>query len=264
MSPTLSAVVIARDEAEMIDRCVARLRFADEVLVVLDDRTTDDTRRRAEQAGARVVDAHFDSFAGLRNHALHAATQEWVLFVDADERVTSALAAEIRTAISADVPAYRVPVRNWFYGSPIRASGYRERPVRLFRREGASFEGDIHERLVLDAQTPAPTLRTPLEHFSHRSVLHNLAKTSAYADVQARQMLAEGHRRVTAWSLVAIAVRTLGRHLVVGRGFRDGAPGVIESFYQAFSIFCVHVRLWELQRVPSIEQRYEDLEQRLR
>lgn len=263
MTPTLSAVIIARNEAPMIERCLARLAFADEQIVLVDDRTTDDTAERADRAGATVIQARFDTFAAIRNLAIEAATRDWVLFVDADERVPSTLAHEIRSALDDEPWAYRVPVENWFYGSRIRDSGYREKPIRLFRREGAQFAGDVHEVIVVPEGVTVGALDTALVHLSHRSILDNLAKTSGYADLQARQMLKDGHRPITAPSLAWTACSTLGRHLVVGRGLRDGVPGVVESFYQAFSIFCVHVRLWELQRSPSIPDRYEGLEEGL-
>jgi (heptosyl)LPS beta-1,4-glucosyltransferase len=260
MNPTLSAVVIARDEASMIERCLERLTFADETIVVVDDRTVDDTAERARLAGATVTTASFESFAELRNEAINLAGMDWILIVDADERVSADLAVEIRSAMGGEGGMYRVPIENWFYGARIRHSGYREKPIRLFRREGARFVGDIHEALATSKHETVGNLRAPLVHLSHRSVLHNLAKTSTYADVQARQMLNAGFPPITAWSLVRTAVTTLIRHLLLGRGFRDGVPGIIESFYQAFSIFCVHVRLWELQQTPSIEERYEALE----
>ncbi len=263
MSPTLSAVVIARDEAGMIERCLDRLAFADERLVVIDDRTTDDTAARARARGASVVEVVFTTFSALRNQAIAAATGDWILFVDADERVTTALAAEVRSAIDGSADAHRLRIQNWFYGSRIRDSGFRERPIRLMRRSGAHFVGDIHESLELPPGSEVPTLAEPLVHLSHRSVLHNLEKTAVYADIQALEMLAAGHARVTRRSLAWTALSVLGRHLVVGRGYRDGTPGFVESMYQSFSIFCVHVRLWELQREPSIEARYAALEEQL-
>jgi glycosyltransferase involved in cell wall biosynthesis len=261
--PTLSAVIIARDEAGMIERCLDRVAFADERLVVIDDRTVDDTAARARARGASVVEMPFTTFSDLRNRAIGAATGDWLLFVDADERVTTDLAAEIRSAMLGPHDAHRLRIQNWFYGSRIRDSGFRERPIRLVRREGARFVGDIHETLELPAHADVSILNEPLIHLSHRSVLDNLDKTAAYADIQAREMLAAGHPRITRWSLARTAVSVLVRHLVVGRGYRDGTPGFVESMYQSFSIFCVHVRLWELQRQPSIEARYEALEEGL-
>lgn len=248
----------------MIGRCVDRLQFADEVVVVVDERTVDATARIAIQHGARVVTVGFTSFSDLRNRAVAETTGDWVLFVDADERVTSALAAEIRAAVVGTADAIRIPIQNWFYGGRIRDSGYRERPIRLMTRAQARFIGALHESVDLPPDALVSTLREPLVHLSHRSVLDNLQKTRAWADIQAREMLAADHPRITRWSLMRTAIGTLVRHLMVGRGYRDGAPGLIESMYQAFSLFCVHVRLWELQQQPSIEDRYAALEERLR
>lgn len=244
----------------MIGRCLERLAFADEVVVMVDDRTTDDTAAVARTTGATVIEAPFTTFADQRNRAIAACTGDWILFVDADERVSSLLAAEVRAAVDGGGSGHRVRIENWFYGSRIRDSGYREQPIRLIRREFAAFSGDIHERLSLPGGEAAPVLEHPLVHLSHRSVLDNLGKTATYADVQAREMLASGHRKVTSLSLLRTGAVTLVRHLVIGRGFRDGAPGVVESLYQAFSIVCVHIRLWELQRSPTIPERYEALE----
>lgn len=246
----------------MIERCLSLLAFADERIVAVDDRTVDETASLAARH-AKVVELPFVSFSDLRNQAVAATTGDWILFVDADERITTPLAEEIRAALSGQNDAYRVRIQNWFYGSPIRDSGYRERPIRLVRREHARFVGDLHEQIDLPAGTEIPTLQSPVVHLTHRSVLDNLRKTAAWADIQAHEMLASGHPRVTRRSLTAVALRTLGRHLVVGRGYRDGMAGFVESLYQAFSLSCVHARLWELQRDPSIEACYAALEDEL-
>lgn len=244
----------------MIERCIAHLGFADEVVVVLDERTNDDTAEVADGAGGRVERVQFDTFAEARNLALAAAKGRWILFVDADERVPSSLADEVLRAVVGPPAAYRVSIENWFYGSKVARSGYRERPVRLFPVEGVRYVGDIHETPVLPAGLPVHDLHSPLIHLSHRSVIDNLRKTATYADVQAAEMLRTGHPRVGRWALTRVLARTLTRHLLVGQGFRDGTAGFVESVYQAFSIFSVHARLWELQQQPSVEERYAAIE----
>jgi (heptosyl)LPS beta-1,4-glucosyltransferase len=262
-TPTLTAVVLARDEAPMIEGCLRRLAFADDVLVALDARTTDDTAAVAVRAGARVESVEPAGFGEMRNRALAHVRTDWVLFVDADERVTAPLAAEITQRVAEPAAAYRIPIANWFYGSRVRRSGYRERPIRLFPLAGVTFAGDIHEQPSLPGGLPVRQLRHPIEHLSHRTIAENLAKTARYADVQAAELLAQGHPPVKRWTLLFVLAKGITKHLVVGQGFRDGTAGFIESIYQPFSHFCVHVRLWELQQRPSIAERYRDLEDQL-
>ena len=259
---SLSAVVVCRDEAAVIDGCLARLGFADEIVVDVDDRTGDDTAERARRATPNVDLVRFETFAQAKNHAIDRAEGDWVLVVDADERVTTPLAREISATIgSGAADAYRIRIENYFYGSRVRHGGFRERPIRLFRRGAARYEGDIHETLRFTAADPRiATLENRLAHFSHRSVLHNLAKTSAYADIQAAEMLRAGHPPVRLRTFARVIGKELWRHTVVGRGYRDGMPGVIEALYQPFSMFTVYARLWELQQSPSIEERYRTLD----
>jgi glycosyltransferase involved in cell wall biosynthesis len=264
-SPRLSVVVVARDEAEMIGGCLARLGFADEVLVVVDDRTLDETADRAAALRATVHHLPFTDFSQFKNAALDRAGGDWVMIVDADERVSARLADEVRGVLDGPSAAYRVRIENWFFAGRMRDSGWRERPIRLFRRDQARYRGEIHETLVFHDTPPPPIrlLQNGLAHFSHRSIGHNLAKTQVYADIQAREMLASGHPPVTARTFARVLAKGIWRHTVAGRGFRDGMPGIIECIYQPFSIFTVYVRLWELQQEPSLEQRYHQLEDEL-
>jgi glycosyltransferase involved in cell wall biosynthesis len=259
MGSPVSVVVAVRDEAEMIDGCLRRLAWADEVLVVVDDRTQDDTAARAAAAGATVIHEHFSSFAEFKNAGIASCRNEWVLVVDADERVTADLAREIESALHADSDAFRVPIRNYFFGGEMRHGGWTsEHPVRLFRR-GARYHGDIHETLDL-AGVRVGDLAAPLLHFSHRSIGQNVAKTRHYADIQAAEMLAAGHPKVTRWMLTKTVVGEFVRRMVLRQGWRDGMPGFIEGVYQPFSLFVVYVRLWELQQQTPLPEQYRNLD----
>jgi len=258
---TLSAVITVRDEAAMLPGCLRRLDFADEILVVVDDRTVDTSAAIADEAGAIVVPHHFEGFAGLKNAGLERAGGEWILLVDADERVSRALAAEIRNVLTNQRQAYRIPMANYFYGHLMRWGGWQERPIRLVRNGVGRFSGDIHEVMHLDDPlAPIGTLAVPLTHFSHRSVLDNLRKTATYSDIQARQLLADGAPPVTAKHLYRTVLQEFVYRLVVRQGWRDGMPGVVESLYQPLSLLAVQVRLWELRHDPPIDDSYRKLE----
>ncbi len=261
--PTLSAVVVARDEAEMIAACLRRLHFADEVIVAVDDRSVDATADLARGAGAAVHTVHFENFAQIKNAAIDLARGDWVLIVDADERVTAPLAAEIREALCGPHVAYHIPIENWFYGSRIRHNRWREAPIRLIRSGSARYTGLVHETLEFPAGGSIGSLRHGLAHFSHRSILENLAKTQRYADLQARDMLAAGHPRVTWRTLLRVVGGELSQRLLIRRGFQDGTPGVIEGLYQPFATMCIYARLWELQQKPSIAERYAEADRSL-
>ena len=262
----LSVVIAARDEEDMLPGCLARLGFADQVVVALDDRTTDTSADISARFGATVVPVAFSGFASVKNAGMAAATGDWVLIVDADERVTDALAREVEAACRATGPeaAYRVPIENYFYGRRMRHGGWAtELPMRLFRRSGATYTGDVHEVLTIPPGATVGTLSSPLVHFSHRSIIDSLRKSSSYVDLEARAMLAQGAPKVTAWRAARAAGRELAWRGVRRSGWRDGVPGVIETIYQPLVALAVHVRLWELQQSPSVPEKYADLERRL-
>lgn len=257
----LSAVVVARDEAAMLPGCLRRLRFADEVVVVVDERSRDATQEVAERCGVRVFVERFEDFSQLKNSALARASGEWMLVVDADERVTLRLQEEIVAALDGPYDAYSVARDNYFFAQQMRWGGWPERMVRLFRRGAAHYEGAIHEELQFTVAEPRiGRLDGSLAHFTHRCIAHNLTKTANFGDVQARELLAAGHPPVQARTFAGVITRELWRRLVRGRAHRDGMPGIVEALYQPFSLFTVYVRLWELQQQPSLEQRYLELE----
>jgi glycosyltransferase involved in cell wall biosynthesis len=257
----VSVVVAVRNEASQLPGCLARLGFADEVVVVVDDRTTDASEEIAAATGARVLRHRFTGFAELKNAGLDAARSEWVMVVDADERVGPALAREIRSVLERDVDGFSIPRINYFYGYKMNFGGWKEAHVRLIRRNGARYVGDLHETFSFVAAQPRiAALTSPLHHFTHRSIIDNLHKTAVFGDVDAIARLAENAPRVTSSRLYFTVLRELLYRLVVKQGWRDGVPGVIECLYQPLSVMSTRARLWELQQSPSIDDRYLQLE----
>jgi glycosyltransferase involved in cell wall biosynthesis len=262
--PALSAVLAVRDEESMLRPCLELLTFADEIVVVVDARTRDATEEIAREYTPRVHVKTFADFSTQKNYAIDQATSDWVLSIDADERVTPALAQEIAAAIRApsEYVSFRIPRWHFFFGKRFRHGGWdNDKPIRLVRRGAARFVGEIHEVLTVDG--PIGELKAPIWHFTHRNIESMLLKTANFGEVQARE-LAALTPRVTTSKLFRVLVGEMYSRLLRGRGWRDGFEGVVESLYQPFSLFCVHVMLWERQLQPSLEERYRQLEEQAR
>jgi (heptosyl)LPS beta-1,4-glucosyltransferase len=263
MASTLSAVIIARDEAEMLPRCLERLGFTDEIVVVVDSRTTDGTAEIARRYGAVTSIEEFSGFADLKNTALSLATGDWLLIVDADERVSRALAEEVRSCIRDDsADAYRVYRWNYTMGQRIQHGGFvTHAGIRLARRGVGHFpQKRVHEGFAAEPWARMGMLKEPLHHFTGRSILESVRKTAAYAELQARDRYESGHPSVTTWLLLRKVGAEIVWRLVRRAGWKDGFVGVVQCLEAALSTLVSYARLWELQQKPTIEDRYARLE----
>ncbi len=246
--PRVVAIVLTRDEAAEIGECLAALRFADARLVV-DSGSRDRTVEIAEAEGARVVAHPFVDFASQRNAALDLVDAEWVLMIDADERVPPELAAEIRAAIAsapAEVGAFRLPRRNWYLGRPLRhCTTGRDTVVRLLRRGRARFVNKVHESARVEGEIR--DLKTPLDHHTVRALGDSLRKVAEFSPLSAEEMLARGKTT----SVAGIAAHTLARFLkvyVAKRGFLEGSRGFLIAGFESAGVFFKYAMLWDKQR----------------
>jgi hypothetical protein len=191
----LTAIILTYNEAAHIADCIESLRFAHAVMV-FDSFSTDDTVTLARAAGAQVMQHAFQNYAAQRNAALDALgdSADWALFIDADERVSPALAAEIRAAIAQpDYDGWRMPRHNYIFGRLTRVAGwYPDYQTRLLRVGRARYERDVHEIVVLDG--PLGTLTEPLTHHNYRDLAHFADKQRRYAAHEARILRAAGVR----------------------------------------------------------------------
>lgn len=241
--PRVSVLIVARNEAENLPGCLAAVAWADEVVVVVDRASTDQTLAIAEQTADRAMVRTFDDFAGQRNAALALATGDWVFAVDADERATPELAAEIRRATAEAAPGvngFRVPIRSVILGRPFSYSGTQyDLPLRLFRRDAGRWVGAVHE--TVDLQGRFETLRHPLQHRTIPDMQTFLRKVNEYTSLEAIKL--ERERRP--FRPVRAALRpvwTFAKLYLGKQGFRDGLEGFV---FCALSGVSVAVRDWK-------------------
>lgn len=258
----ITGIVLTKNSADTLDNCLRSLEFLDE-LIVVDSGSTDATQQIASRYHARVIERPLDDFASQRNFALQQSRNDWVLFVDADERVSFELRQSITSLEPHDVRAFRFQWRSIFLGKAYHYGGWQnEFHTRLVDRRYCSYVNPIHEELQIQGSTG--TLPGVVFHFSHRSIETNMYKTVHYAKLQSDEMLRTNFKKITRWNLTwAILHHFYYRYIRMG-GYKDGMEGFIEAVYQAFSqIFVIRTMLWEKQRGKSVEQIYHDLDQRL-
>ena len=252
--PRLSAIVIAKNEAANIADCLDSLSFCDEIVVV-DGGCSDDTVALAQAKGARVVSApDWRGYGPQKNLALSQAHGDWVLSVDADERVTPALAREIETAITeAKANGYRMPRLSSFCGKEIHHSGwYPDYVLRLFRRGKARFSDDlVHERVI--CEEPIGKLREPLRHNTMLRLEDALAKVNRYSTDGADMLLASG-RRIYFMSGIAHGFVAFLRTYFFRAGFLDGAEGFMIALYNAETTYYRYMKAWLKQRRGGVKR----------
>lgn len=246
---TLSVIVITKNEAHNLPRCLESVPFADEIVVV-DAHSTDGTRDVARRYTEKVFDLPWQGFGGAKQAALDRATCEWVLSVDADEVLDRPLARAVENVVrggDAGVHGYRVNRLANFCGAWIRHSGlYPDYVLRLGRRSRIRFSPDtVHEHAEITGRVRK--LDGHLLHYTAPELRSYLAKQQHYADLSARALYARGRRP----RLVDVSLRPmyqLLRSYFWQRGFLDGVPGLLIAGGSALRVFTKYARLWELQR----------------
>jgi glycosyltransferase involved in cell wall biosynthesis len=245
--PRLSVLVLARDEERKLEGCLDSARFADERVVVVDAASRDRTLEIARGTAEVVTVRAFDHFAAQRNAGLERASGDWILSIDADERVTPELAAEIRAVLKdphRPEIGYRIPIRSEVLGRPFRHSGTQQDvPLRLFRRDQGRWTGLVHETVEIDG--PIGRMLHVLEHRTLDDVRVFLDKIDRYTTLEARDLYRAGLRFRTS----DLAVRPFWTFLklyLYRQGFRDGVEGLM---FCALSGLSVAVRTWKLREL---------------
>jgi glycosyltransferase involved in cell wall biosynthesis len=241
--PSLSAIVIAKDEARNIEACLDTLAFCDERIVV-DSGSADATTRLAEGKGARVVSHPWTGFGAQKNFALSLATGDWVISIDADERIPAALAQEIRAAIlRANVDGYEMPRLSTFCGRAMRHSGwYPDYVLRLFRRSRARFSDDVvHERVICEG--PCGRLREALHHEPVLRLEDALSRMDRYSTANAEKLVASGR---SVWFMTGIwrGLWSFMRTYILRAGFLDGREGFLLAVANAEGTYYRYMKAW--------------------
>jgi glycosyltransferase involved in cell wall biosynthesis len=243
----ISACVITYDEEDRIEDCVRSLAFCQEVLIV-DSGSKDATRARAEQLGARVVvNAPFPGHREQKQRAVALARHDWVLCLDADERVTPPLRDRLIELQRAGLrgAAYEMPRRNHYLGRVLRRGLFwPDRKVRLFDRRRARWGGtNPHDRVEVDPGATITRLAEPIEHLSYRDFAHHRRVVDSFTRIAAAAMFAQG-RRARWFDLLLRPPAVVLKSLVVKRGFLDGWRGVVVA---AMAGYYDWLKYWRLR-----------------
>ncbi len=241
----ISVVIIALNAASQIEACLKSAAFADEIVVV-DSGSRDDTREIALKYGARVLHQDWLGFGRQKQFAVEQAGHDWVLCLDADERVSDLLRASIVETLQAPrFQAYRMPRCNRFMGRWLRhGEGYPDWSLRLFDRRVANWsEDEVHEKVL--TTSPAGSLQGDLLHESQESIAAYLEKQNRYTSLQAEHLCRQG-KRGSNGQLVFSPLLRFVKFYFLRRGFLDGTPGLVHILIGCFNSFVKYAKLHEL------------------
>ncbi len=244
----VSVTVITLNEAANIEACLDSVSFADDVIVV-DSGSTDGTPDLARAKGARVIERGWPGYSAQKNFAASEARHDWIVSVDADERVTPALADEIRRTIDAAPAAagYRMPRVAFHLGRWIRTTDwYPDWQLRLYHRSRASWAPKlVHESVRANGEVGR--LSGELQHYAYRDIAHHYATMERYTSLAAEEMRAQG-RRATVFHLIIHPVAAFLRNYILKRGFLDGTVGFTISKMNAYYVYLKFLKLYRGRR----------------
>lgn len=248
--PTITVVVLVRDEQERIGLCLDALAPLGAEVIVVDDCSRDNTAAEAEAHGARVMVSRLLDFASQRNLAVEAATGDWILMVDSDEVAPPELLEEIKELVRGpgQIVAARISVLNHLLGRPLWHAEDRPK-IRLFKRGAGQFMGAVHEYLDLPPGAHVVKLRHRLSHYPYPRVSDLVRKQNTYTERDH-----EIPRRGTTYDLVLLPARRFLVSYFLRRGFLDGLPGFVWSAFTGFYAFLLAVKQLEKDRYPSADE----------
>lgn len=240
----ITAVVLTKNEARRLKKCLEGLSFCDEVIVV-DDDSKDKTRQIAKQAGAKVYQHSLkDNYAQQRNFGLKKAKNEWVLFVDADEKVSPVLKTEILNFQFSIFNGVYLKRKDWFLGRWLNhGETGRVKLLRLGRKNAGRWQRKVHEFWQIE-KGRVGELKSPLLHFPHSTLTDFLDKINEYTSLHAEELIKEG-RKFQFWQVILYPTAKFLVNYFWRLGFLDGFPGLVSAWMMSFHSLVTRIKIWE-------------------
>lgn len=244
----ISVLIITKNDEDVISDCIKSVKSFSEDIVVIDGGSSDKTIDIAKKLGVRVIENGFKNFSDQRNFALTFAKNEWILYIDSDERVTDKFILELKDKISniqkdSDIAGFYVRRKTYFYG---RDWHFSDKVERIFRKSRLKrWRGVVHETPEVEGNLGM--INSPILHFTHRNFEQMVRKTNDWSEFEAQLRFKAGHPEMSLWRFPRVMISAFLDSYLRQGGYRNGAAGVIEAMYQAFSIFITYGKLWEMQ-----------------
>lgn len=242
----ISVVIITYNEEENIIDCLESIKWAEEIIIV-DSFSTDGTLQISKKYTDKIFQRRWEGFGFQKQFALGKATSDWVLNIDADERVSGELKEEILSNKNVlDKDGYYIPFKFYWLGKQLRYGGCsKERHIRLFRRERAKFQGFIHEKLLIDGETGY--FKNPIIHVSYKNIEDYFNKFNLYSTMVATQRFNEG-RKIPLVFEIFVSIWDFFNRYIFKLGFLDGMPGFLWASFSSFHRLVKYAKLWEMQK----------------
>ncbi|MBI2621380.1 MAG: glycosyltransferase family 2 protein [Candidatus Levybacteria bacterium] len=242
----ISVLIITKNEEDIISDCIKSVKeLADEVVVV--DDSTDSTSEIAEKLGAKVIKNEFKNFSDQRNYALKLVQNEWIFYLDADERATPKFIEEVKGKMKEEgdiVSGFFVRRKTFYFG---KDWNFIDKVERIFKKSKLlGWRGVVHETPVFDGELGI--INEPIVHQTHRNLSQMLEKTNNWSEYEARLRLDANHPQMNILRFMRVIVTGFVRSYIKEKGFKNGTAGLIESIYQAYSMFITYAKLWEMQK----------------
>lgn len=253
MFHSITAIVLTKNEEKLIENCLRNLNFCDEILVI-DDNSTDATLnivKNLNNEKIKIISHKLtDNFSNQRNFGLSKARGEWVLFVDADERVSEALSFEISNIISNwsdgvenEYKGFYIPRVDVLWGKELRYGESNKRLLRLARKNAGKWDGTVHEEWKINGKIGE--LRNPIAHYPHQTVAEFLEEINFYTTIRAKELYSK-KIRVNMLSIILYPYGKFVLNYFLKKGLLDGIPGLIQALLMSFHSFLVRSKLWTM------------------
>ncbi len=247
----LSVVIITMNEEKMIEGAVKSAEFADQIIIA-DGGSEDKTIEIAQNLGAEIININQENtnFARWRNQAIKHAKYDWVLYLDADERITKKLKSFLTKSSNLKAKsysAYALPRENYYLGKRVKHGGtWPDYVIRLFHKpDFIEWQGKLHEQPKFKGELSH--LDAPLVHYTHRDLTSMLEKTIKWTESEAQLLYQSDHPPVVWWRILRMMATKFWQRIIIGGAWKDGTVGWINSIFEVFNTFIIYARLWEKQ-----------------
>lgn len=259
----LSVIVITKNEEDRIKACLESVKWPDEIIVV-DNGSEDHTIDLAKKYTDKILSLKDQDFATIRNKGMEKASGEWVLYIDADERVLEPLREEIEALIkSSKFSAYAISRKNIIFGKDVRYGPFwPDWVIRLLKKEDfETWIGKVHEYPRFKGKLGYT--KNSLIHLTHRNLDQIVLKSLEWSKIDAKLRLEANHPKMSGWRFLRILFSEMFNQGIVRGGFFNGTRGVMDSILQSFSMFITYVRLWQMQQEKPLDEIYNEIDKKL-